>query len=356
MPQTNRPRLKDIAAEVGVSTMLVSIALRGMSGVSDKTRKKIQACADKLGYQPDPALSALADYRRRTRPASSYAQLAYITNYQTKNPPEWNFANEFFVGAQKRGLEFGYEVIPYWLKEHGCTQRKASSILFNRGIKGLLIAPLPEEDGQLDLNWKYFSSVAIGTSMMNPKLDYVAFDHHDAMQIVLDKLRQKGYQRIGLFLRYPSNRLRYAPLNAYWGDQYRSHKEPPVPPLIQEEHTSTDFWHWYDSNKPDAIITDSDSTILNLLKERGLQAPKDVGVTCFSRFSTENTTMSAVTQDLQAIGATAVDRLHTNLLRSAYGLPEHSYGILLQGQWAEGSTLRKKRSSKLKKTQSIGTS
>ena len=341
MADPKRVLLKNIAAEVGVSTMLVSIALRGMPGVSEATRKKIQACADKMGYHPDPALSALADYRRRTRPAHSYAQIAYVTNYETANPPQWNFAKEFLLGAQKRGLEYGYEVIPYWLKEHGCTLRKASSILFNRDIKGLLIAPLPEENSQLNLSWKYFSAVAIGTSLASPKLDYVAFDHHDAMQMTLNKLRDKGYQRISLLLRNPSNRLRHASLDAYLGDQYRIHKDRMIPPLLQNDFSSPEFWLWYDTHKPDVIITDSDLTITDLLNERGLKAPQDVGVVCYSKHSTENTHISAVNQNLQNIGATAVDRLHTNLLRSAYGVPEHSYATLVHGNWSEGTTLKK---------------
>lgn len=341
MAEPKRPRLKDIAAEVGVSTMLVSIALRGMSGVSEETRKKIQECADRLGYKPDPALSALADYRRRTRPPTSFEQIAYVTNFPSKNDPAWDFSNEFYQGAQKRGLDYGYKVVSYWLKEHGCTQRKASSILFNRGIKGLLIAPLPEENHELALTWKYFSSVALGTSLASPDLDHVAFDHHHAMRLTLDKLKQKDYKRIGLFLRYPIDRLRYAPLDAYIGDQFREFNAPPIPPLKQIEFSPADFWQWYDAYKPEAIITDCGETMLGLLQERGLKAPDDVGVACFGQFSHSESIVASVTQDLQAMGAAAVDRLHTNLLRSAYGIPEHSYGILLQGQWAGGTTLRK---------------
>lgn len=342
MEISRRPRLKDIAAKVGVSTMLVSIALRGMPGVSEQTRKKIQACAKKLGYHPDPALSALADYRRRIRPSSSFAQLAYVTNYSVKDSPALAFANEFLIGAKKRGLEFGYDVIHYSLNEGGCTLRKASSILFNRGIKGLLIAPLPVENGHLDLTWKYFSAVALGTSMISPRLDYAAFDHHDGMQIVLEKLRLKGYQRIGLFLLgHRSARLRHASLDAYMGDQYRQPALPLLPPLLLDGFSSSKFWRWFDSHKPDVIITDADSEILGILNERRLRAPKDVGVACFSRFISDNTTISAVTQDLQAIGSAAVDRLHTNLLRNAYGIPKYSHGTLLHGHWAEGSTLRK---------------
>lgn len=339
-----RPRIKDIAASVGVSTMLVSIALRGMPGVSEQTRKKIQACAKRLGYRPDPALSALADYRRRSRPATAYTQIAYVTTYTPKDDPVWDYTKWFLEGAKKRGLEFGYDVIPYWLPEGGCTPRQASSILFNRGIKGLLIAPLPHGVHELDLTWKYFSPVAIGPSLSTPRIDYAAFDHHDAMQIVLAQLRARDYRRIGLFLMYnDSARLHYTPLDAFMGDQSRQPEEARVPPFIPETFSTQAFWRWFDRHRPDAIVTDANFYIIDILKERGLRAPRDVGVACFSRFTDMNPTISAVTQDLRAIGSAAVDRLHTNLLRSAYGVPEHSHGTLLHGHWEEGTTLRKRR-------------
>ncbi|CAM3032383.1 LacI family DNA-binding transcriptional regulator [Rariglobus hedericola] len=343
MEPIKRPRLKDIAARVGVSTMLVSIALRGMPGVAEATRRKIKACAKQLGYHPDPALSALADYRRRSRPVASFAQIAFVTDFPKEQGLGSAYTYDFLSGAQKRGLEFGYEVTPFWLREGGLTHRQASSVLFNRGIKGLVIAPLPVESGQLDLTWKCFCAVAIGNSLTSPLLDYAAFDHHKAMQAVLERLHERGYQRIGLFLIYRSSeRLRYAPLDAYMGEQHRRPPEFPLPPLLTDGMDSGEFWHWFDSYKPDVIITDAYAGIIDLLKQRGLRAPADVGVACFSRFIKENIEISSVTQDLEAIGAAAIDRLHTNLLRSAYGVPEHSYGTLLHGHWAEGTTLKKR--------------
>lgn len=323
--------------------MLVSIALRGMPGVAEATRKKIKACAKQLGYHPDPALSALADYRRRSRPAVSFAQIAFVTDFPKESGLGWAYTNWFFAGAKKRGLEFGYEVIPFWLREGGLTPRQASSVLFNRGIKGLVIAPLPVESGQLDLTWKYFCAVAIGNSLVSPRLDYAAYDHHAAMQVLFGRLHQKGYKRIGLFIIYRgSERLRYAPLDAYMGEQYRHPPASPLPPLLTDGLSSEEFWRWFETYKPDVIITDADTLIVDLLNERGLKAPRDVGVACFSRFKGERPEISSVTQDLEGIGAAAVDRLHTNLLRSAYGVPESSYGTLLHGHWAEGTTLKKR--------------
>ena len=344
MPSEKHVRLRDIADRLGLSMMSVSVALRGMPGVSEKTRKAVKACAARLGYLPDPAMSALADYRRRVRPVASFAQLAFVTDYPLKNDPAWRYTDAFLDGARKRGREFGYDVVPFWLREDGMTKKQASSVLFNRGIKGLLIAPLPVDQGELDLTWKYFASVALGTSLSSPRLDYAAFDHHEAMQVALEKLQQRGYGRIGLFLLYRrSARLRYAPLDAYVGHQHRQAPDARLTPLLMDAYSSAEFWAWYDREKPKAIITDASEKILDILKERGLRAPRDLGVACVGRFSTENAHISSVTQDLKEIGAAAVDRLHTNLLRNAYGVPEHSYGTLLHGHWAEGTTLRKKR-------------
>jgi DNA-binding LacI/PurR family transcriptional regulator len=59
-----RPRLEDVAADVGVSTASVSLVLRGVAGPSAETRQKVLDAAARLGYRADRAASLLA--RRRT--------------------------------------------------------------------------------------------------------------------------------------------------------------------------------------------------------------------------------------------------------------------------------------------------
>ncbi len=334
-------RIKDIAAKLGLSNMSVSVALRDMPGVSEETRKRVKRCAEKMGYQPDPALSALADYRRRQRPASAYAQLAYITNYDKKDDAAWSYTNEYLVGAQERGKEFGYEVVPFWLREKGMSQRQASSILFNRGIKGLLIAPMPEEYGRLDLTWKYFVSVAIGTSLVDPELDQLTFDHHRAMQRTVEELRHRGYKRIGLVMLRPrSARLLHEALDTFLGMHYRDKELIQIKPLLPQNYTSEQFWEWFEQQKPDAIISDNADEILALLEERKIPVPQKLGLASYCRLPQHDPTVSAVTQDLQAIGAAAVDRLHTNLLRNLYGTQATASSTLIRGTWDEGQTLR----------------
>jgi DNA-binding LacI/PurR family transcriptional regulator len=51
--------LKDVATAVGVSPSTVSRALRGHPAVRQDTRRRVQAAATRLGYQPNQAASAL---------------------------------------------------------------------------------------------------------------------------------------------------------------------------------------------------------------------------------------------------------------------------------------------------------
>src|SRR5690554_5525951 len=62
-PMSTRIRLKDIAERTGYTVATVSMALRQSPLVAKKTRGLILAEAKRVGYVPDPHLTALAAYR-----------------------------------------------------------------------------------------------------------------------------------------------------------------------------------------------------------------------------------------------------------------------------------------------------
>ena len=64
-PGGKRPTLADVAARAGVSTALVSIAMRGATGVSAATRKHIVTVAREIGYRPDTSARLLRSRRSR---------------------------------------------------------------------------------------------------------------------------------------------------------------------------------------------------------------------------------------------------------------------------------------------------
>ena len=64
-PGGKRPTLADVAARAGVSTALVSIAMRGATGVSAATREHIVTVAREIGYRPDTRARLLRSRRSR---------------------------------------------------------------------------------------------------------------------------------------------------------------------------------------------------------------------------------------------------------------------------------------------------
>ena len=65
LPGGKRPTLADVAARAGVSTALVSIAMRGAKGVSATTRERIFTAAREIGYRPDARARLLRSRRSR---------------------------------------------------------------------------------------------------------------------------------------------------------------------------------------------------------------------------------------------------------------------------------------------------
>ncbi|HEY5857498.1 MAG TPA: LacI family DNA-binding transcriptional regulator [Aldersonia sp.] len=64
--RTGRPTIFDVAERAGVSKSLVSVVLRGKSGVSDAKRAAVLRAADQLGYRPNAAARSLAEQRTHT--------------------------------------------------------------------------------------------------------------------------------------------------------------------------------------------------------------------------------------------------------------------------------------------------
>src|ERR1044072_3740665 len=116
----SRVTIRDIAAKAGVHFTTVGLALRNSPRISPETRQKVQAVADRLGYQPDPMLSALNAYRQTKRRPTLQAAIAWINNWPDRKALLRNADFfEYHKGAIERARELGYEISEFWLREKG---------------------------------------------------------------------------------------------------------------------------------------------------------------------------------------------------------------------------------------------
>ena len=63
MKTKSRPKIKDVAKMVGVSSALVSLVLNDRPYVSKKAKEKIFAAIEKLGYRPNIVARSLRKKR-----------------------------------------------------------------------------------------------------------------------------------------------------------------------------------------------------------------------------------------------------------------------------------------------------
>jgi LacI family transcriptional regulator len=122
-------RLKDIAAQAGVSIMTVSKALRNAPDISTATKARIRVLADQLGYMPD---SVAVGLRNRT------TKLFGLVISAVTNP----VYARVVMAIEEQAHELGYEVIfgqslnvPE--REHAVMKR-----MLSRRVDGLFITPV----------------------------------------------------------------------------------------------------------------------------------------------------------------------------------------------------------------------
>ncbi len=339
------PRLKDVAAAAGVSVMTVSLALRNHTSLPLTTRTRVQKVAAKLGYRPDPNISQLMERVRSKKPSLTGTVLAYLTAHEQRHG--WKVfptQRDYRDGAMKRAQELGYQLEEFWLREPNMTEGRLSRILRNRGIEGVIVAPL-QSPGELftRFEWEHFSVVELGYSLRNPILHRCCNQQFQSMMLLLARLIDAGYRRIGLAMGPGQDeRANHHWRAAYLATQSLLPKKTTrnLPILFGEDlGWSVDvFAEWFRTTAPDAIVTVG-TDVQSWLAELKMKTPEDVALANVDI----NETMPGVTginQNALLVGASSVDLLLSLMRTGERGLPTTPRTLMVDGVFVPGRTTR----------------
>ncbi len=335
--------LKDIADEAGVSLMTVSRALRRDPKVSDELRARIGGLAEQLGYRPNPLVSALMASRRTRTIERRDLKLGFITAFPTRDGWKANrLYQEFFAGAALGAARHGYGLEEFWISEPGMSSTRLTQVLLTRNIRGLLLAPLPDSRGRLDLNWEHFCGVAFGYSLASPSLHRVSNHQFRSMRLLLGQLSELGYRRPGLALaRSLDERVLNQWLGGFLVDKTSRERHVPLF-LIPDERWSRDrFAGWLERHRPDVVIGHQ-AEPLEWLRQIGRRVPEDIGFVHLD-CPTPAGALSGLYQNGPAIGIAAADLLVSMLHRNETGLPSLPHTVVMEGSWCSGTTTKKMR-------------
>jgi len=334
-----------VAREAKVSRMTVSRVLRNAAYVSPATRERVLDSIRKLGYRPNPMVSALMTYVRGGFAKTDAGVLAYLTSGAQEHV--WRkhaIYLAFYEGALERAENLGYKLEVFWLRQSGVSMARLSKILYARGISGVIVAPLSSSHGHVNLDWNRFSAVAIGYSLLKPSLSRVSNDQYDSILIALRELRRLGYTRIGLAMPHRNDRR----VNYHWTAGYLSfhqrQQNAKYPQLfLPDDWEKEAALKWVRRQHLDAVVS-MDPEFLEWLESAEYQLPRDIGYVNLD-WSKQFRPCAGIDQRPREVGAGAVDVVVGQLNRNKLGIPSIQRNMLVPGQWVPGPTIRDKRSS-----------
>jgi LacI family transcriptional regulator len=341
-----RVSLRDVAREVGVSHVTVSLALRHDPRISLERRQEVEAAAKRLGYRPDPMLSSLSAYRQAKLPVTIRSTVAWLNQWD--DPKALRRLHEFdnyWRGARETAERLGYRLEEFVLKRD-LSAARLQKILTTRNVRGILIPPHPTGLNLPDFDWSFFSIVRFGASVKVPRAHIVTSDQTKCAAMAFTRVHERGYGRIG----YVSSLRFDRDTKGNFRAGYLSCQDALLPVrrhlpdlFLEETPTSREVRNlrkWLRTAAPDAIITTL-SCLPELLMEAGWRVPDDIAVATLS--VADGHFDSGVDQDSFEIGQVAMSTVAGLIHQNERGIPEHCRRILVEGQWVDG---RKRRANR----------
>lgn len=330
--------METIARSLGLSKVTVSNALRGSGRISEATRRRVREAAERMGYRPNPLVTALMSDLRRRR-SGRRCTLGFLNFYPGRD--DWRehptFV-EFHRGAQARAEELGYRVEPHWQGEVEGNSRRLGDILYARGIPGVILAPMPADAPRVAMDWSRFATVAIGQTFREFHAHRVSNHQFHSIRLAMDRLVERGLRRVALVLpRMDDEKVENAWVAGFLSAQIHRGL-PALPPLATSEFNARGVLPWLREQKAEAVLS-TNHHLLGWLRAAGLRVPDDIGFAHLD-WSPEKGAMAGVDQCSAQIGAAAVDLLVEQLNNNELGVPSRPKTVMIDGVWHDGPTLR----------------
>ncbi|HEY3755541.1 MAG TPA: LacI family DNA-binding transcriptional regulator [Opitutaceae bacterium] len=337
-----RPSLADIARVTGFSRMTVSYALRQHPKISAPTRRRVLAAAREIGYVANPEVSRLMQLLRSRRLASYQSTLAFLSFHDSPKPISHRYTRDVIAGAKARAAELGFSADVFNLARLEIPAARLTTVLRSRGIRGILIPPLPDFlDCAPMLDWSQFSVIAATYSARNLLVNRTVPHHQLNVLRALTELRKLGCRRAGLIVTGDLlHRANYA-YHASLALRQQLGEFAPIPPFSPEAvvgpNFEREFRRWMRQHRPDVLLT-VESVVARLIRLLGSRYPQGTGLCMLDHNGTSE--MAGIDQHAALVGAAALDLLAGQLQRAEIGLNPHPRVTMVEGTWVSGNSLR----------------
>lgn len=340
-PESLNANHQKIADAVGVSRSTVSRALQNSPSISEATRARVKEAAERLGYRPNPLVSALMERIRHRRSDSFQGKIAVLTDREDgvnwyKSNTQWH---RLFEGARQRAVELGFELENFCTREFDDQGRRLSQILTTRGIPGILIAP-GSLKGRINLEWQNFSVASVCFSLRHPRFHRVFHDNFNAIQVAMRRLSELGYRRPGLILRTRHDEITNGHYRAGFLLAQNDLVEPRnrIPVQVVPRLPAAEFLAWLDRTRPDVVLTYRGEKNAQWAQEAGWRIPQDLGFVHLNH-TPEAPFFAGIDHNAAHLGRAAIDLIIAQIQRSETGIPAVPADLSFEGRWVDGPSI-----------------
>jgi LacI family transcriptional regulator len=334
------PTIRSLARQLQLSTATVSEALRDSPRVKTTTRVRVQRAAQRAGYCPNPLLGAALSAVRRACHENYRGNIALIDLAENGRTELMLFHREIVAGTKARANALGFDTDLFWVGDRSSAlpPNRLRAVLDARGIRAMVILPLNVAQDLGNFDFSRFAAVQMDHCLVRPHLHTVLPDHYVSMLHALERLRERGYRRIGLCLEGRKDEWLKKKWSAAFTAFFRG-QDAVLEPLIASEFTRATFLAWFQHQKPDLIVGHR-QTMVEWLEEIHVRVPEDVG---FFNLNVTERTGPCAGLDLQPrrLGAAAVETVIGMLHRQERGVPECPLTTTLEAMWVEGPTIHR---------------
>jgi len=272
----------DIAREAKVGIGTVSRVFNDSPNVSDKTRSKILAVAERMRYQPHASAQALA----RKHSYTLSVIIPFFTNY---------FSIEVLKGMQETLAETGYDILL-----HGVNNTEQIDEFLRRGMKkgrvdGMIFVSMNLMDKQTRLIQEQKLPVVL-LDTYRPEFDSIRVENFEGALHATQYLIRLGHRRIGMI----NASMRSFPAQ----ERFKGYKEALRGAGIELSDecivsSSNDKQDGFNKNagytamkellereiqRPTAVFVSSDVQaigVLSAMEERALHCPEDIAIVSY---------------------------------------------------------------------------
>lgn len=339
--KTPHPSLRAVAAAAQVSVSTASRALNEKASVDPALRARVEGAAQSLGYRRSALASEIMREFRGRQAGVHRGTLALLS---ADPPSEWaargQAYNEGLAAAiRRRADRHGYRAETFWFREPGVTLDRLGDILHARGVRGVILLPLPSRLPSLAFPWHRFAAVKIGYMLESPPLHRLTNDFFSHASIILQRLEASDYRRIGLVVEQSYEERRARIIEARFALHQQSlPASRRVPPLVLSTLDAASIHAWWRRHRPDAIVAHNPAAHA-WLRARKVRMPHDVGLAVLTA-SEAAPEVAGILPPRAETGEAAVDLLTSLLAHGDTGVPATQRTLQIAGHWHEGATLR----------------